>query len=62
MPLKYREDQLMMLLHIPKVLSDTLAMLVGMNGAAYSHLLLKIEELVYIRTNTFETSDWSWYW
>lgn len=47
----------MILLRIPKVLSDKLAMLVGKNGAASSHLLLKIEELVYIRrTNAFETS------
>lgn len=57
MPLKYKEDQLMILLHIPKVLSDKLAMVVGMNGAASSHLLVKMEELVYIRrTNTFDTS------
>lgn len=55
MPLK--EDELMILLHIPKVLSDKLAMLVTMNGAASSYLWLKMEELVYIRrTNMFETS------
>lgn len=39
----------MILVHMLKLLSDKLAMLVGMNGASSSHFLLKIEGMVYLR-------------
>ena len=54
-PSAQREDQLMILVYIVKVLSDKLPVLVVMNGDSSSPLFLKIQELICIRTNMFGT-------